>query len=99
MPSGRHPPRRRSATATTTTAQNAAPARRDDGSVLAFGYAGPGVRRRAAHPSAGLRDLVAMGTSAGIIPGPEALSVLLLAIGLNRWGCAMAATGISSLAG
>ena len=33
---------------------------------------------------AGLRGLAAMGVSAGIIPCPEALSVLLLAIGLNR---------------
>jgi nickel/cobalt transporter (NicO) family protein len=31
-----------------------------------------------------LRDVVAMGGSAGIIPCPEALSVLLLAIGLHR---------------
>jgi len=31
-----------------------------------------------------LRDVVAVGGSAGIIPCPEALSVLLLAIGLNR---------------
>jgi nickel/cobalt transporter (NicO) family protein len=31
-----------------------------------------------------LRDVVALGSSAGIIPCPEALSVLLLAIGLNR---------------
>jgi nickel/cobalt exporter len=34
----------------------------------------------------GLRGIVAMGTSAGMIPCPEALSVLLLAIGLNRTG-------------
>ena len=33
---------------------------------------------------AGLRGLAAMGVPAGIIPCPEALSVLLLAIGLNR---------------
>ena len=32
----------------------------------------------------GLRGLAAMGVSAGMIPCPEALSVLLLAIGLNR---------------
>ena len=34
----------------------------------------------------GVRRLVATGVSAGIIPCPEALSVLLLAIGLNRTG-------------
>ncbi|GII00077.1 hypothetical protein [Planobispora takensis] len=33
---------------------------------------------------AGLRGLAAMGVAGGIIPCPEALSVLLLAIGLNR---------------
>jgi ABC-type nickel/cobalt efflux system permease component RcnA len=32
----------------------------------------------------GVRSLTTMGISAGIIPCPEALSVLLLAIGLNR---------------
>ncbi len=32
----------------------------------------------------GLRGIVAMGASAGIIPCPEALSVLLLAVGLHR---------------
>jgi nickel/cobalt transporter (NicO) family protein len=32
----------------------------------------------------GLRGIAALGASAGIIPCPEALSVLLLAIGLNR---------------
>jgi nickel/cobalt transporter (NicO) family protein len=31
-----------------------------------------------------LRSIAAMGVSAGMIPCPEALSVLLLAIGLNR---------------
>jgi nickel/cobalt transporter (NicO) family protein len=38
---------------------------------------------------AGLRGLAAMGVSAGIIPCPEALSVLLLAIGLNRTALAL----------
>ena len=38
---------------------------------------------------AGLRGLAAMGVSAGIIPCPEALSVLLLAIGLNRTALGM----------
>jgi ABC-type nickel/cobalt efflux system permease component RcnA len=38
----------------------------------------------------GLRGLAALGLSAGIIPCPEALSVLLLAIGIDRTALGMA---------
>jgi nickel/cobalt exporter len=34
----------------------------------------------------GLRGIAAMGTSAGVVPCPEALGVLLLAVGLHRTG-------------
>ena len=37
----------------------------------------------------GLRGIAALGASAGIIPCPEALGVLLLAVGLNRAGLGM----------
>lgn len=39
--------------------------------------------------TASLRTVAAMGVSAGAIPCPEALSVLLLAVGLNRAGLGM----------